>query len=335
MEFFLSGGKIPPSPLFQRGAQPFPRLQRGALASLPLQRGGQSSTYLQREGVTIPPFVKGGKGGFFRPKSLLPVVQARGRSGYRTWRFPTFVLILCILFSLALAGYGWALEADDIIKRVEDNLNGETAFMKITMKVKTARSERTLKMESWSIGKEKSFIKINYPLKDKGITFLKIENVMWQFVPRIEKIIKIPSSLMMQSWMGSDFTHDDLIKESSISDDYHKKILVENESGYEIELLPLEDAPVVWGRIVMTISKEHFLPVKVRYFDEDGAEVRVLHYLDVKHFGERVYPSRWLMQPLDEHKAGHQTIVEISDALFDREISESYFTKRALKKYSM
>ena len=248
-------------------------------------------------------------------------------------RIPAFALVLCILFFLA--GNGWALDADDIIKRVEDNLNGETAFMKISMKVKTARSQRTLKMESWSIGKEKSFIKINYPLKDKGITFLKIDNVMWQYVPRIEKIIKIPSSMMMQSWMGSDFTHDDLVKESFISDDYHKKILVENESDYEIELLPLEDAPVVWGRIVMTVSKEHFLPVKVRYFDEDGEGVRVLHYLDVKHFGERVYPSRWLMQPLDERKVGHQTIVEISDALFDREISESYFTKRALKRYSM
>ena len=248
-------------------------------------------------------------------------------------RIPAFALVLCILFPLA--GNGWALDADDIIKRVEDNLNGKTAFMKITMKVKTARSERTLKMESWSIGKEKSFIKINYPLKDKGITFLKIDNAMWQYVPRIEKIIKIPSSMMMQSWMGSDFTHDDLVKESSISDDYHKKILAENESGYEIELLPLEDAPVVWGRIVMAISKEHFLPVQVRYFDEDGKEVRILHYLDVKYFGDRIYPSRWLMQPLGERKAGHQTIVEISDALFDREISESYFTKRALKRYSM
>ncbi|MEA3547678.1 MAG: outer membrane lipoprotein-sorting protein [Thermodesulfobacteriota bacterium] len=261
------------------------------------------------------------------------VVQARGINGYKPWKFLAFTLTLCSLFFLV--GNGWALDADDIIKRVEDNLNGKTAFMKITMKVKTARSERTIKMESWSIGKEKSFIKINYPLKDKGITFLKIDNAMWQYVPRIEKIIKIPSSMMMQSWMGSDFTHDDLVKESSISDDYHKKILAANESIYEIELLPLEDAPVVWGRIVMEVSKEHFLPVKVRYFDEDGVEVRILHYLDVKHFGDRMYPSRWLMQPLDERKAGHQTIVEISDALFDREISESYFTKRALKRYSM
>jgi len=270
---------------------------------------------------------------FFRSNSLMLVVRARGTNGYKPWRLLAFSLAFFSLFFLA--GYGWALEADDIIKRVEDNLNGETAFLKITMKVKTRRTERTVMMESWSIGREKSFIRINYPLKDKGITFLKIDNVMWQYVPRIEKIIKIPSSMMMQSWMGSDFTNDDLVRESSISDDYHKKILAENESCYEIELLPLEDAPVVWGRIVMAVSKEYFLPVKVRYFDEDGEEVRVLHYLDVKHFGERVYPSRWLMQPLDEHKAGHQTIVEISDALFDREIGESYFTKRALKRYSM
>ncbi|MCI5132049.1 MAG: outer membrane lipoprotein-sorting protein, partial [Candidatus Electrothrix sp. EH2] len=110
--------------------------------------------------------------------------------------------------------------AKEIIKKVEDNLNGKTAEMKITMTVKTKRAERTMKMQSWSVGKDKSFIKILYPGKDKGITFLKMDNSMWQYVPRIEKTIKIPASMMLQSWMGSDFSNDDLVRESSISEDY-------------------------------------------------------------------------------------------------------------------
>ncbi len=227
-----------------------------------------------------------------------------------------------------------ALDADEIIKKIEDNLNGKTAFLKIAMVVKTKRTQRTIKMDSYSVGNEKSFIKITYPKKDRGITFLKVDDQMWQFVPRIEKTIKIPASMMLQSWMGSDFTNDDLVKDSSLSDDYDKKIVRECEKTWDIELLPREEAAVVWGRIVMHVNKALFLPTSVDYYDEDGALIRVLHYNDVKQFGDRLYPSRWVVEPKDEEKAGHETIIEVADAVFDQEISGSYFTKRALKRYS-
>ncbi len=223
---------------------------------------------------------------------------------------------------------------DEIIKKIEDNLNGKTAFMKIAMIVKTKRATRTIKMESYGIGKEKSFIKITYPKKDNGITFLKVEKQMWQYVPRIEKTIKIPASMMLQSWMGSDFTNDDLVKESSISDDYHSKMLNEDDKRYEIELIPKEDAAVVWGRIIMEIDKEIYLPSAVSYYDEDDVLVRILYYNEVKNFGGKLYPSRWVVDPKTEEKIGHQTIMEIDDAVFDREIDENYFTKRALKRFS-
>lgn len=240
-------------------------------------------------------------------------------------------MLLCLLLSV---GQGFGADTNTIIKRVEDNLNGKTAFMKFTMKVKTKRSERTMKMDSYSIGKEKSFIKITYPKKNKGITFLKIDNSMWQYVPRIEKTIKIPASMMLQNWMGSDFTNDDLVKESSISDDYEQRMVGENETEYEIELLPHEDAPVVWGRVIMGVSKKHFLPTAVKYFDEDDVLVRILSYQDVKKFGKRSYPTHWVMDPKTEDKAGHQTTVNINEAVFDEEISGAYFTKRALKRFS-
>ncbi|MCW5207544.1 outer membrane lipoprotein-sorting protein, partial [Desulfobulbus sp. US2] len=124
---------------------------------------------------------------------------------------------MMILLLTLLPITSFADEAAELIRKVEDNLNGKTATMTLTMVVKTKRAERTMKMQSWAIGKDKSFIKILYPGKDKGITFLKLDNSMWQYVPRIEKTIKIPASMMLQSWMGSDFSNDDLVRESSIS----------------------------------------------------------------------------------------------------------------------
>ncbi|WP_446009472.1 outer membrane lipoprotein-sorting protein [Candidatus Electrothrix sp.] len=251
----------------------------------------------------------------------------------RRHRATHLAIIVAMLLTL-LPVSSFADEAAEIIKKVEDNLNGKTATMKITMTVKTKRAERTMKMESWSVGKDKSFIKILYPGKDKGITFLKMDNSMWQYVPRIEKTIKIPASMMLQSWMGSDFSNDDLVRESSISEDYTVKLLNETEEVYTAELLPKEEAAVVWGKIIMDISKQYYLPSKVRYFDEEGMLIRELAYTKVQPFGERFYPTKWVMDPKEPEKAGHQTVMEVSDAVFDGPVSESYFSKRALKRYS-
>jgi outer membrane lipoprotein-sorting protein len=227
-----------------------------------------------------------------------------------------------------------AIDAREIIRQVEDHLNGKTAVLKISMIITTRRATRTMKMDSYAVGNEKSFIKITYPGKDYGITFLKIDDAMWQYVPRIEKTIKIPASMMLQSWMGTDFTNDDLVRESSISRDYDAKLISENDEHYEIELLPRIEAPVVWGRLVMTVSKKDMLPAQVNYFDEEGALVRTLQYTEVKQMGDRLYPSRWVMIPHDKDKAGNRTIIEITEAAFDVPIDEQYFTKRALKRFS-
>jgi len=246
-----------------------------------------------------------------------------------TWLRSLLVFLLLLPCSSA-----YSIDASAIIQQVEDNLNGKTLFMKLTMIVKTRRTERKMKMDSYSIGTEKSFIKITYPGKDKGITFLKLDNSMWQYVPRIEKVIKIPASMMLQSWMGSDFSNDDLVRESSISEDYTVTLIGETDSDYKVLLIPKEDAAVVWGKIVMFISKKLLLPTAVNYFDEDDLLIRTLLYLEQKKFGDRHYPSRWVMTPETDDKKGHETIVLIDEAVFDREISSSYFTKRALKRYS-
>lgn len=243
---------------------------------------------------------------------------------------PIFFLVVLSLVP-ALAG---ADEIDEVIKKMVENLNGETAMMQISMTVKTSRIERTMKMKSYSIGQEKSFIKILYPRKDAGITFLKIDGSMWQYVPRIEKIIKIPSSMMMQSWMGSDFSNDDLVKESSLSDDYTHTLISETDTEYHVKLHPKAEAAVVWGGIEMSVSKQYYLPMKVSYFDEDGLLVRDLVYSDVKSFDGHSYPSRWIMTPQTADKKGHETLITVSDVVFNSEIDEGYFSKRALKRFS-
>jgi len=242
--------------------------------------------------------------------------------------------VFLFLSLIALPHVLYAEDGTSIIAKVVENLNGETAVMKIEMMVTTSRSKRSMRMESYSVGQKKSFIKVLYPKKDAGITFLKIDNTMWQYVPRIEKIIKIPSSMMLQSWMGSDFTNDDLVKESSLKEDYHVRLLAEEKDGFQLELTPKAEAAVVWGKLIMSVSREYYLPQTVSYFDEDGLLIRELVYSDVKAFGLRFYPTRWLMTPKESDKKGHETQIVVSYALFDSELDEKYFTKRALKRFS-
>ena len=237
----------------------------------------------------------------------------------------TLLLLLCAIPLFALT-------PDEIIKKVEHNILADSGYSKITMSVTTSRGERTMKMESWNRGNDKSFIKILYPKKDSGITFLKIDTTMWQYVPKIEKTIKIPSSMMMQSWMGSDFTNDDMAKESSIVKDYDAKIVSEDREKYVLKLLPKPDAAVVWGSIDMEVDSAHFFPLKAVYYDEDGIEQRVLYYSEVEVVDGRYLPMVMTLIPTD--KAGNKTVVTMEDVDFNAKIDDSRFSKSALKRYS-
>ncbi len=239
-----------------------------------------------------------------------------------------------LYFLFLLSAYVYAITPNELIQKLEDNINGKSADMDITMVVDTSKTVRTMKMTSLSIGKDKSFIKILYPKKDQGITFLKIDHTMWQYVPKIERIIKIPASMMLQSWMGSDFSNDDLVKESSISQDYNAQLLKEDKEKYTLELHAKEDASVVWGKLIMEVSKQYILPLSVQYYDEDDVLIRVLTYQDIQLLGNKYYPTYWEMIPQTADKKGHKTTIKIDRAVFDTPIDSSYFTKNALKRYS-
>lgn len=238
-------------------------------------------------------------------------------------------IITLLIVSFLMLG---ADEAHDIMKKVDDNLRGKNVYMKMEMIITSRGHSRTMRMETWSEGSKKSFVKTLYPPKDKGITFLSLDGQMWQYVPKIERTIKIPPSMMLQNWMGSDITNDDMVKQSSIVDDYDAKILAKAGSVVTIELIPTEDAAVVWGKIVSMIDTSNYTNIKDVFYDEDGKEVRVFSYEKVKKFGAYYLPTYWKIQPTD--KKGNRTEITIEDVKYDTKISSQYFKKSALKRFS-
>ena len=231
--------------------------------------------------------------------------------------------------------------ASELAERAEDNLRSDRTYFEARMKVESPRlsSARSVRFRSWEDrGGMRSFIRIHEPAKDVGTGFLKRGSNLWMYIPRVERTMRIPPSMMLQSWMGSDFTNDDLVRESSEVDDYdHRWVGVDpafaaagGRRAYVIEYLPHEDAPVVWGRIVAWIAAEGYAPLRQEFFDEDGVKLRELVFSDHRQVGSRLLPHRWTLTPLD--KPGHLTEIELLEAKFDVEIDETIFTRRYLEK---
>ena len=242
-------------------------------------------------------------------------------------------LILWMLLILPGILPGQDLSAEEIIQKSEENLRGgsSTGEMKMTIVRPTWTRETTMK--TWSKGQDLTLIVITSPARDKGIAYLKRDNEIWNWQPRIERTIKLPPSMMSQSWMGSDFTNDDLVRESSLTDDYNQKLLgTESINGldcYKLELIPLEEAAVVWGRLLMWISKEHFMQVKTEFYDEDGFLINTMTASQFKTFDGRHLPARMKIVP--EDNPGHETIVEYINLEFDQNLDDRLFTIQNMK----
>lgn len=241
------------------------------------------------------------------------------------------VLTITVLFLSIVA---LAQDVEEIVKKRDLALRGDTSFGQYEMQIESPRFKRNLKFKVWAKGTDKSFILITYPKKDKGITFLRIKTDMWQYIPRIERAIKIPPSMMLQSWMGSDFTNDDLAKESSIVNDYTHRLIKGTEQAYIIESIPHEEAAVVWGKIIQEIDKTNYLPLKDEFYDEDNTKVREIIYQDVKKTGKRFYPMRFIILPTTEEKQGHKTTILITEIKLNEPLKDDIFTMRALTNYS-
>jgi len=244
--------------------------------------------------------------------------------------------ITLTLLLITTAGFSFSqdLTAREIIQKATDKLNGESSTGTMKMTVVRPSWSREVTMKSWSLGDEYYLILITAPVKDKGQTFLKRHTEMWNWMPSINKMIKIPPSMMSQSWMGSDFTNDDLVKMNSYVDEYTHSIVGEETlrgfDCYKLELIPKPDAPVVWGKVLVWISKEEFYELKVEFYDEDGTLVNRQECFDIKQFSDRKLPSRLVMTPVDD--PGKQTIIEIIETEFNVGLEESFFSQQNMKQ---
>ena len=213
-------------------------------------------------------------------------------------------------------------------------MRGNSSKGEAIMRIVRPEWTREVRMKMWSLGTKKSLVLVTAPARDKGLATLMRDQEIWNWQPSIERVIKLPPSMMMQSWMGSDFTNDDLVKQSSIVTDYSHKLLkdtiIENRSCHKIELIPKEDAAVVWGKIEMCISKVEFLQLQVKYYDEDDYLVTTMNASGIKTMGGRIIPSFLEMIPADNPK--QKTTFEYLNLEFDLDLQDSFFSIQNMKR---
>jgi outer membrane lipoprotein-sorting protein len=247
--------------------------------------------------------------------------------------------LICLLIiitgntSLFFSSFAQDLTAREIVKRANDKATGNTSQGTMKMTIVRPDWSREVTMKSWSKGTQYYLICITEPVRDKGQVFMKRDQDMWNWMPSINRMIKLPPSMMGQSWMGSDFTNDDLVRMNSILDDFtHEIVGSENIQGFDcyvIELTAKPEAAVVWGKIKMWISKEDYYELKGEYYDEEGKLINDLVSSNIRQMGDRKLPSKTVMSPVD--KPGNQTILEMVDVVFNKPIEDDFFSQQNMK----
>lgn len=256
---------------------------------------------------------------------------------YRVYRYRIAwvpLLGLAGSFLLALAAPPiHAQTAREIIDRVDRLLRGESSRGRVTMEITTEHWSRSLEMEVWSLGVDHSLVRVEAPAREAGTATLKAGQEVWNYLPRVDRTIKVPPSLMMGSWMGSHFTNDDLVKESRIVDDYDFEIAFEGEREgvdvWEFVLTPHPEAPVVWGRVEEQVRKADLMPTWIRYYDDDGKLVRTMTFSGYQTMGGRLVPATMLVIPAD--KPDELTSLTYHELEFDIALDESFFSLRNLR----
>ncbi|MGE0634337.1 MAG: outer membrane lipoprotein-sorting protein [Pseudobdellovibrionaceae bacterium] len=236
-----------------------------------------------------------------------------------------------VLSSVAFAADDKALE---LIRKLEKNSRGETFSGDLAMTVTQRGQTRKMGIRFWSRGREDALIRILEPARDKGTGNLRIKTDLWQYLPRVNKTIKVPSSMLFQSWMGSDFSNDDLMKSSSLERDYDHKFIAEekvgNQMAAKIESIPKKDAKIVWGKVILWVSPKEGALVQQEFYTEAGKLVKKLRGSDPKTFGAYTIPTKLEMQDLSREQSTTEIIY--SKVEFDKKLPDSMFTVKELEK---
>ncbi len=252
-----------------------------------------------------------------RPQSFPPVRAA--------------LALACFLIAIP----SFAIDATEIVRKAEDLLRGRTSYFEMEMTIVKPDWSRTMGMKAWGLEPHYALVYLTEPARDKGTVTLKRGGEIWNWIPAVQKEIKIPPSMMLQSWMGSDFTNDDLVRESSVVDDYtHQLLGTDNLAGYpcwRILMIPKPEAGVVWGKIIVWISKEEYFELRADYYSEEGDLVKTFVGSNVRTIGGRTIPTHWEMIPVD--KPGNKTVLDYMNAMFNpKNINEAFFSQQNMRK---
>lgn len=243
------------------------------------------------------------------------------------------ILFSGFIFALCLWGnQGDTQDARKIVEKMDELYRAKSSYGVMEMEIVTPHWKRVLKIKSWSEGLKKTFMRILEPKKERGMATLRLDNEMWNFLPKVNKVMKIPPSMMMSSWMGSDFTNDDLVKEFTFQEDYHFEFWrpkKPEEGLIYLKCIPKEGLPIVWGHIIIAVREADHIPVFQKYYDEKGKPMREMIFKDIKTFGDRKIPAVMELIPLN--KKGHKTVVRYLEAQFNLKLDKQTFGMRNLR----
>ncbi len=246
----------------------------------------------------------------------------------------TLTLVGCAILLLAPFRVDAAKTAKEILDSIDDMWRGASSASIIRMEVKTAHWHRTLRMQSYSLGKDYSLIMIRLPKKERGTATLKVKQQIWNYLPKVNRTVKVPPSMLASSWMGSHFTNDDLVKESRMTEDYTFKITFTGkragEAIYEITLTPKPKAPVVWGKVIVEVRQKDYMPTVERYYDEQGKLVRTATFADFSVVdGKPMFKS---MKMVPKDKQNEFTAVTLEKIQFNLPLKADFFTLKNLQR---
>jgi outer membrane lipoprotein-sorting protein len=244
-----------------------------------------------------------------------------------------FILLTCISLGLNIH-LSFAQDARQIVEKADEKMRGNSSVFHLQIKTIRPDWSRTMEVKGWTKGTDYSLLLITAPARDKGIAFLKRGKEVWNWYPTLERVIKLPPSMMNQSWMGTDFTNDDLVKESSLVKDYYHHLIgdtiIQNRNCYVIDLIPRPEAAVIWWKITLCIDKTDFMELHARFYDEDGSLVQIMNGYDPKLMDNRMITTRFEIIPAN--KKGQKTEMKYLSVKYNTEISDQFFTTESMKR---
>lgn len=220
----------------------------------------------------------------------------------------------------------------EVTERLDDLYTSRASIARVELSVTTPRNSRTLRMRVWTRGENRALIVIESPARERGTATLRRDRNLWNYLPRISRTIRVPPSMMLSSWMGSDLTNDDLTQSSDYTDDFTGRIVgrAEDGRGWRIRYTAREGVVGLWRRIEFVVSDDGTIPIRAEYFDRRDRLARVMRFEDVREMDGRRIPTRLIIEPRD--REGHRTEMRYVDIDFDANVSESHFSLTQLER---